>query len=118
MGHCPNQFCTNRTTDPLADTVAAGAVGGDGRSKGGGGPADIKADYSTLVWIYIWPNTEYSTAPSSSPVASPVDVGAAMKGALTSRLEELRELLSSGLISEQEYKLGRQSALLTNVPRI
>jgi hypothetical protein len=110
MGHCPNQFCSNRTaTVPAVDILASGADNETGGS--GGRPDDARADYSTLVWIYVWPNTEYST--THSGLNNGEGYGSADSGAqtLTERLAELKELLSNGLISEEEHALGRRAAL-------
>lgn len=121
MGHCPNQFCANRTAHTAharhtstgvgaADDEGGSGQGSRGGAGAGGGPDDIRADYSTLVWIYVWPNTDYSTTGQRS--VSQHASTAPHERTLTSRLAELTELRSDGLISEQEYTLGRRAALL------
>lgn len=97
MGHCPNQFCRNRTQ---ATTNTVRGDGGDGSE---GAPND--AAYSTLVWIYVWPNTEYG-GHSAAETTFKQEVSR-----LASRLAALGTLFASGLISEEEHSLARRAAL-------
>ena len=94
MGHCPNQFCRNRTQATF--TVPDG---------GSDGVAPNDAAYSILVWIYIWPNTEYGGV-SAAETASKREASQ-----MASRLAALGTLFSNGLISEEEHLLARRAAL-------
>ena len=139
MGHCPNQFCRRNHSDgaprngnangagPGEDTPrgaaaagTAGAAASDGapleRDAGKGGPdPDVTpnvAEYSTLVWMYVWPNTEYDGQAQMHGVHGSSSGGAVdRRAALSERLSDLKALFESGVITEKEHALARRSAL-------
>ena len=107
MHHCPNQFCRNRTRAAGTGTSRGGGGGGGGPGSLGEEAAPNDAAYSTLVWIYVWPNTEYGGHPAEEAAS----LAKQEASRLASRLAALGTLLARGLISEEEHSLARRAAL-------
>jgi hypothetical protein len=122
MGHCPNQFCKRNGSslkmqvgESDLQQAAAEAVVSD-VTTGGGAPnvAPNVAEYSTLVWIYVWPNTEYDEHAKMQGSSSSSSIGrdaVDSRAALSERLSDLKYLFESGEITEEEHVLARRSAL-------